>query len=246
MPYQNKNRIALFSEVEVVKGKRKPLEEIKSTINPFNNILIVGCGGCVSVCLAGGQKETNTLKADLSRLYKQDKTRKCFKTITIERQCNMQFLAELDEIVKEYDCLLSMACGAGVQYLAERFPQKPVFPAINTVAIGVDREIGIYEENCRACGACVLAYTGGICPVTRCAKGLFNGPCGGTIKGGLCEISMCEDCHDIPCAWNDIYERLKEQNRLDYILNIQTPMQWKNQVQRTVVQEPYENRYLPN
>ena len=244
MPCQHKNRIVLFSEVEVVKGKRKPLEEIKSSIDAFNNILIVGCGGCVSVCLAGGQKETNTLKADLTLLYKQEKARKGLKTFTIERQCNMQFLVELDEIVKEYDCLLSMACGAGVQHLAERFTQKPVFPAINTVAIGVDREIGIYEENCRACGECVLAYTGGICPVTRCAKGLFNGPCGGTIKGGLCEVSVCEGCNDIPCAWHDIYERLKEQNRLDYILNIQTPMQWQNQVQRTIVQEPYESRYI--
>ena len=91
---------SFIPEVEVVKGKRKPLEEIKSSIDAFNNILIVGCGGCVSVCLAGGQKETNTLKADLTLLYKQEKARKGLKTFTIERQCNMQFLVELDEIVK--------------------------------------------------------------------------------------------------------------------------------------------------
>ncbi len=244
MPCQHKKRIALISEVEVVKGKRKPIEEIKSSIDAFNNILIVGCGGCVSVCLAGGQKETEALKADLTALYKQDKARKSLKTVTIERQCNMQFLAELDDMVREYDCLVSMACGAGVQYLAERFTQIPVFPGINTDGIGVDRGIGIYEEKCRGCGECVLAYTGGICPVTRCAKGLFNGPCGGTIEGGLCEVSMCEGGHDISCAWYDIYERLKEQNRLDCILNIQISMQWQNQVQRTIVQEPYESRYL--
>jgi len=194
--------------------------------------------------LAGGQKETEALKADLTALYKQDKARKGLKTVTIERQCNMQFLAELDDMVQEYDCLVSMACGAGVQYLAERFSQIPVFPGINTVGIGVDRGIGIYEEKCRGCGECVLAYTGGICPVTRCAKGLFNGPCGGTIEGGLCEISMCEAGQDISCAWHDIYERLKEQNRLDCILNIQISMQWQNQVQRTIVQESYESRYI--
>ncbi|HUV76943.1 MAG TPA: methylenetetrahydrofolate reductase C-terminal domain-containing protein [Desulfobacterales bacterium] len=227
----------------MVKGKRKPLEEIKSFIDAYNNILIVGCGGCVSVCMAGGQKETNVLKADLNRLYKPDKTRKCIKTLTIERQCNMQFLAELDEIVQEHDCLLSMACGAGVQYLAERFTEKPVFPAINTVGIGVDRGIGIYEEKCRACGECMLAYTGGICPVTRCAKGLFNGPCGGTQKG-LCEVSMFKGMDDVSCAWYDIYERLKKQNRLDCILKIKNPPQWQDQVQRTIVQEPYEDRYL--
>jgi len=130
-----------------------------------------------------------------------------------------------------------MACGAGVQLMAEMFTDKPVFPALNTVSIGVDREIGMYEEKCRACGECVLAYTGGICPVTRCAKGVFNGPCGGTNQG-KCEISQ-----DIPCAWLDIYERLKAQNRLDDIMSIQTPMMWQNQVQRTIVQEPYEKRY---
>ncbi len=228
----------------MVKGKRKPLEEIKSVIDPFDNILIVGCGGCVSVCLVGGQKETKTLKFDLTMLHKQKKIKKNIKTYTIERQCNVQFLAEIDEIVSEYDCLVSMACGAGAQYLADRFTHIPVFPAINTVAIGVDREIGVYEEKCRACGECVLAYTGGICPVTRCAKGLFNGPCGGTLDKGMCEVNTCDDVDwSIPCAWYQIYERLKAQNRLDYILKIQAPMQWQNQIQRTIVQEPYESRY---
>ena len=228
----------------MVKGKRKPLEEIKSIISTFENILIVGCGGCVSVCLVGGQKETQILKADLTMLYKQEKIKKRIKTYTIERQCNVQFLAELDEIVEEYDCLLSMACGAGVQYLADRCPQKPVFPAINTAAIGVDKEIGIYEEKCRACGECVLAYTGGICPVTRCAKGLFNGPCGGTFNKGMCEVSACDDVDwGIPCAWYQIYERLKAQNRLDDILKIQAPTKWQNQIQRMIVQEPYKSRY---
>jgi hypothetical protein len=130
-----------------------------------------------------------------------------------------------------------MACGAGAQLLAERYPKIPVFPALNTVSIGVDREIGMYEEKCRACGECVLAYTGGICPVTRCAKGVFNGPCGGT------NDKMCEISSEIPCAWFDIYERLKGQDRLDDIKKLQRPMQWQNQVQRTTVQEPYERRY---
>ena len=85
-------------------------------------------------------------------------------------------------MVADYDCLISIACGAGVQLLAERFPKCRSF-GVNTVSIGVDREIGVYEEKCRACGECVLAYTGGVCPVTRCAKGLLTDPCGGTNRG---------------------------------------------------------------
>ncbi len=221
----------------MVKSKRKPVEEIKNSITDYSRILTVGCGGCASVCLAGGQREVNELNAELNVAFRADKQSKKLGSYTVERQCNMQFLIELDGKVKDYDCIVSMACGAGVQLMAERFPTVPVFPAVNTVSIGVDREIGMYEEKCRACGECVLAYTGGICPVTRCAKGVFNGPCGGTNRG-KCEISQ-----DIPCAWLDIYERLKSQNRLNDIMKLQEPMQWKNQVQRTTVQEPYEKRY---
>ncbi len=222
----------------MVKGTRKPLEEIKGYLAKYNKILILGCGGCASICLAGGQKEVNILKIELELSFKEDNARKKIDGFTIERQCNVQFFKEIEDMIPDYDCILSMACGAGVQLVAEQFKSTPVFPALNTVSIGIDRDIGMYEEKCRACGECVLAYTGGICPVTRCAKGLFNGPCGGT-NSGKCEIS-----DDISCAWNDIFNILKKQNRLDDILKIHEPMQWKNQIQRTTIQEPYMERYL--
>lgn len=220
----------------MVKGKRKPLEEIKRSVSRYDRLLITGCGGCVSVCLAGGQKEVEMLVAELKTEFKQDGIEKTIDGYTVERQCNMQMLAEIDAIIDTYDAVLSMACGAGVQYTADRYPGIPVFPAINTMAIGVDRDLGIYEEKCRACGECVLAYTAGICPVTSCAKGLFNGPCGGT-NNGNCEIS-----DDIPCAWNEIYKRLKEQNRLEDIIELQEPMLWKNQIRRVVVQDLYAKK----
>jgi ferredoxin len=224
----------------MIKAKPKPLEEIQEYINPFNRILIVGCGGCVSVCLGGGQKEVNILKTEIELANSKINTSKHMDSCTVERQCNPDLIEELDRIVPDVDCILSMACGAGVQLLAERYADTPVFPAVNTIAIGIDLGIGLYEERCRACGECVLAYTAGICPVTRCAKGLFNGPCGGT-NGDKCEIS-----NEINCAWHEIYSRLKEQDRLDDILKIRPPMEWKNQVKRTIVQKGYENRYLEN
>lgn len=221
----------------MIKAKRKPLEEIADCVKGYAKILNIGCGGCVSVCLAGGQREVLTTNAELKLVFEEKGIMGRIESYTVERQCNQAYLEELDELVIKYDCLLSMACGAGAQLLAERFPNKPVFPAQNTVSIGVDREIGMYEEKCRACGSCVLGYTGGICPVTRCSKGLFNGPCGGT-NHGKCEIS-----EDVPCAWNDIYHRLKQQNRLGDILGIQDAMAWQNQTPRTIIQERYEHRY---
>lgn len=221
----------------MIKAKEKPLEEILEIISGYDRILNTGCGGCVSICLAGGQREVNTLNARLLSVLKDDGIAKRIDSYTMERQCNDRFLAELDGMAGNYDCILSMACGAGVQHLARRFEKIPVFPLVNTVFIGVDKDFGMYEEKCRACGQCVLGYTGGICPVSRCSKGLFNGPCGGT-DDGSCEISP-----EVSCAWLDIYERLADQDRLDDILKVQPPMEWQNQIPRTIIQAPYENRY---
>jgi len=214
----------------MVKAKKKPLSELKSNIEPYKKVLNIGCGGCVSVCLAGGQKEVNVLNAELALEFGKSIQ---IEGYTVERQCRPLYVAEIKEIVKQFDCLLSMACGAGVQLLAEIYPEIPVFPAVNTMAIGIDRDIGIYEEKCRACGDCIIGYTGGICPITRCAKGLFNGPCGG-VNAGICEVS-----ETVACAWVDVYERLSNQNRLDCIQHIREPIGWQNQVQRTVIQDDY-------
>ena len=217
-------------ELPMVKAKRKPLSELKKNIEPYKKVLNIGCGGCVSVCLAGGQKEVNVLNAELALEFGKSIQ---IEGYTVERQCRPLYVAEIKEIVKQFDCLLSMACGAGVQLLAEIYPEIPVFPAVNTIAIGIDRDIGIYEEKCRACGDCIIGYTGGICPITRCAKGLFNGPCGG-VNEGICEVS-----ETVACAWVDVYERLSSQNRLDCIQHIREPIGWQNQVQRTVIQDDY-------
>lgn len=212
----------------MVKAKRKQISEISKMIDPYKKVLNVGCGGCVSVCLAGGQKEVNVLNAELEQVAGASHH---IEGYTIERQCRPLYVEEIRNIVEQFDCLISMACGAGVQLMAETYPDIPVFPAVNTIAIGIDRDVGVYEERCRACGDCIIGYTGGICPITRCAKGLFNGPCGG-VRNSLCEVSETE-----PCAWVEVYERLHIQHRLECIQLIREPVTWRNQVQRTVYQD---------
>ncbi len=223
----------------MIKIKRKPFAEIRSMLDPHAAFLNVGCGGCASVCLGGGQKEVQELNAELEALAKRQKRPVSIHAFTVERACNMVFLQDLDPMVPEVECLGSMACAAGTQLMAERFPDIPVFPLVNTLAIGVDRDVGVYEEVCRSCGDCVIGYTGGLCPVTRCAKGLFNGPCGGTQTGGMCEVDAA-----IPCVWREIYERLSRQGRVEDILKVREPMEWQDQLRRLVVQDPYRDRYL--
>ena len=218
----------------MIVAKRKPLEELKSQLKDYKKVLNVGCGTCVAVCLAGGEKEVAVLNAELDMARKMDNNPIEIDAVTLERQCDREYLAELDAIAKNYEAILSMACGVGVQFLAERFPEIPVFPAVDTSGLAVNQDVGWYEERCRSCESCVLGQTGGICPVTMCAKGLYNGPCGGTNQGS-CEIHM-----DQPCAWYMIYERLEKQGRLDCILEIIPAQDWKNQVPRTLVQPGYK------
>jgi ferredoxin len=222
----------------MIKSEVKPLEEIKEMLTGYHKILNTGCGGCSSVCLAGGMKEVNNLNTKLTLSCQADNPNFQINGFTVERQCENNFLAELDSIIKPYDAVLSMACGAGVQYLAERFPEKPVFPAVNTKFVGINKDIGWYEERCKTCGDCILGLTGGICPVSMCAKSLFNGPCGGPQEG------HCEVDNDIPCAWVNIYDRLKKQNRLDNIQKIHEPREWQDQVQGRIILEAYKDRYI--
>ncbi len=218
----------------MIVAKRKPLEEIKKMLKPYKKILNVGCGTCVSVCLAGGQKEVLVLNSELEMARKLEDDPIEMGGVSVERQCDREFLAELDSMVDDYDAIISMACGVGIQFLAERFPHKPVFPGVDTTGLAVNQAVGWYEERCKSCGRCVLAMTGGICPVTMCAKGLYNGPCGGTNKGS-CEIDT-----EQPCAWYKIYERLSQQGRLDLIMDFTDAVDWTDQVPRTLIQPGYE------
>ncbi|NWF91801.1 MAG: methylenetetrahydrofolate reductase C-terminal domain-containing protein [Syntrophaceae bacterium] len=222
----------------MIVGERKPLEEIKEMLKDYKKVLNVGCGGCTSICLSGGQREVMLLNDDLQNAFQGNPVSIQFDGFTIERQCNADFFSELDEMVKNYDAVLSMACGAGVQFVAERYPDRPVFPALNTIFVGADRDVGWYEENCRTCGDCILGETAGICPVTRCAKSLFNGPCGGTSKDGKCEVSK-----ETPCAWYEIYDRLKKQGRLSNIMKVRPAREWHNQTRRVLIHEAYKQRY---
>jgi ferredoxin len=192
-------------------AKQKPLEEIREMLEGYEDILVLGCGTCVAICMAGGDKEVGVLAASLRMADKMSGNNRVFKEHTVERQCEWEFLDEIAANMKQVDAVLSLGCGIGVQAVAERFPEIPVLPGLDTLFMGMPMEEGVWAERCSGCGNCILDQTGGICPITRCSKGLVNGPCGG-YRDGKCEVDPTRDC-----AWIQIYERLKKIKQLDML-----------------------------
>lgn len=191
----------------MIVAQRKPLAEIKNMLGDRSRVLVAGCGTCVAVCLAGGEKEAGVLASQLMLAASVEKRDFQATAATVERQCDREFLELFWDRVAEADAVISLACGAGIQLLAEMYPDVPVFPGVDTSFIGVAEQAGEWAERCRACNQCCLGITAGICPITMCPKSLLNGPCCGTVHG-KCEVDPERDC-----AWTMIYERLDRQSR---------------------------------
>jgi hypothetical protein len=199
---------------------QKPLDEILGFISSYSNILIAGCDGCTQP--PRGIKEAENLSQLLELGGKPQNKNFTFKVITVAKQCDV-YLAEsvVKPQVEGVDAVLSLACGIGVQTLTG-FLDIPVLPAQNTHFMGAeDREKAFLEEMCAGCGECRLALTGGICPVTRCTKGLLNGACGGS-KKGKCELSPERDC-----GWVLIYEQLKKLGKLENLREFAPPRDYQ-------------------
>ena len=187
--------------------EQKPIEEIKEFLEQDEKIYIIGCGNCATMCHTGGKKEVLEMKELL-----QEAGKEVVGWMVIPTACDdltEYALKENAEVIQKADAILVMACAFGIQTVAS-FSDKSTYPALNTLFIGKESgEIGVFSEVCQQCGECILAWTGGICPVTTCAKGLLNGPCGGTSDG------KCEEDPEKDCAWTLIYNRLEKLGRLD-------------------------------
>ena len=204
----------------MIKAESKPIAEIKEMIAPYKKVLILGCGTCVTISFAGGEKEVGLLASSLRIASAMDGQDKTFAEATVQRQCEWEFIDEVADPINRADAVISLACGIGVQALAERYPDKVILPGVNTTFLGMAVEHGVMVERCRACGDCILGQTAGICPIARCAKNLLNGPCGGS-QNGKCEVDP-----ELDCAWQLIYDRLGRLGQLDNMTIIRPPKDW--------------------
>jgi ferredoxin len=209
-----------FGEFFMIVAKRKSIPEIMEILEGHEKVLVLGCGTCVTVCFAGGEREVCIISSALRMASKLRGQSLEIEEMTIERQCENIFVEQAAEAIERNDAVLSLGCGAGVQAIAERFSLKPVYAGLDTTFLGILEERGVWTEKCIACGECVLHEYGGICPVTRCAKRLLNGPCGGSRQ------DRCEVRPDRDCAWQLIYQRLKNIGQLDRLRRVEPPKNW--------------------
>jgi len=205
----------------MIVGEQKKMAEIKELVAPYQKVLILGCGTCVKTCFAGGEDEVATLASALRLAMRMEGKEVTVEELTVERQCEDEFIREAAEAIARNDVVLSLACGAGVQDIAKSFPRVPVLPGVNTTFIGILEKNGLFTEECLGCGDCKLALFGSVCPIARCAKKLLNGPCGGS-KNGTCEVDPA-----IPCAWQLIIDRLKELGQLKNLRIYVGPKDWR-------------------
>jgi ferredoxin len=206
----------------MITAVQKPFAEIQAMVEGYSKLLVLGCGTCVTVCMAGGEKEAGILASTL-RLANREKGRKVrIVEDTIERQCDREFFDTVRDKVEAADAVLSLACGVGVQFASEVFAGKRVLPGLNTRFYGTTEQQGVWSERCAGCGTCVLDRFGGVCPIARCSKSLLNGPCGGS-QNGMCEV----DQENIECGWQLIYDRMKSLGLLHMLEENQPIKDWR-------------------
>ncbi len=199
-------------------SEQKTKQELLELLDGMDRLFLVGCGACATACKAGGEDEVFQLQEWLGGEGKQ-----VCGSLVIEEACHImraaRDLRQHRSAIDEADALLVLACGAGIQSLSSA-TDKRVVGGLNSLFLGNVRRFGQYEEKCSLCGECILNETASICPVTNCAKGLLNGPCGGMEEG------KCEANRELDCAWHLIFERLKKQNRKGVFSRIVAPKNW--------------------
>ena len=197
--------------------KQKPFEEILNLLDTASKIFIMGCGTCTTMTRTGGQPEVLQM---IDQLKGEEKEVTGWMMIPVAcDELTHEALEEKVDAINSADALLIMTCAFGVQTIAMHL-DKSVVPALDTLFIGKEKEVGVFDEVCLQCGECVLGETAGICPVAGCHKGLVNGPCGGTNKG-KCEVDSNKDC-----VWTLIYKKLEKMDRLDLMRKYQPPKQY--------------------
>ena len=202
--------------------KRKPLEEILSYIEGHDKILVLGCQECPYGCTTGGEDAVKRLAEEIkNKMIDLGKSIEILEK-TLIRLCELRYVKNINDLIKDVKAIVTLSCGVGVNLIADIYFEIEVYPGMNTLFLGAELREGIFIEKCRACGDCIVGYTAGLCPITRCPKNMLNGPCGGS-KNGVCEVRK-----GLPCVWYQIIKRLQKRGKLEKLMEIWEAKDWRS------------------
>jgi ferredoxin len=201
--------------------EQKSLQQTSESLKEYKKIFLVGCGECATTCKTGGKDELLRMQQELEKQGKVVSGTCIPDAPCVASQIKTE-LAKNMKALREAEAILVLACGLGTQSVKDNDRLGlAVLPACNTLFGAVMDSQGDFYEKCSLCGECVLDITAGICPITLCAKGLLNGPCGGMNKG-KCEVDKDKDC-----AWVLIYKELEKKKKLDSLKEVRQAKDFK-------------------
>lgn len=199
---------------------QKPLDEILRYFGEGQKVLVVGCGNCAAKARSGGEPETKAM-AERLRAAGVEVTGWAVPPNggSLCKLSDTRHLLNVEHAgaVEAADCFLILACGQGLHTVIDATEGGEAYPGCDTVFGGETVSDGLIVEYCSLCGECIVHLTGGLCPITLCAKGLTNGPCGGA-SNGKCEVDPERDC-----GWHLIYERASALGKLDLLRRFVPP-----------------------
>jgi len=203
--------------------KQKKFKDLLNSVGK-GPVFILGCNECATLCHTGGEEEVLAMKDAFEK-----KQVRVSGWVVLEPACHLnndkRLLRPFKEELSKSKKILVLACGNGVQTIAEIFDDKDIISGTDTLFLGEIKRVNEFDKRCNICGECLLDLFGGLCPVSRCPKSMLNGPCGGA-KGGKCEINP-----DMDCVWDQIYNRLKQSGKLHLLEEIQKPKDWSKSLE---------------
>ncbi len=191
------------------KYRLKETDELISLLNGMDHVFILSCGKCFKEFETPDEPECQAL---VHLVQEQGKT--VTGSAQLDFVCNKTLTQkQLQQLIPQgTEAILVAACGLGIQTVAD-LADIPVYAASNSLNYTGYHGMALTKKACDACAQCYLNITGGICPIVDCSKSLTNGQCGGA-KNGKCEVNPEKDC-----AWENIYQRLAAQGRLEEFQN---------------------------
>lgn len=206
----------------MITAEQKDTDWILDRLEGARRVVVLGCGSCTTVCFAGGEREVEEMCCLLQLALQESDEEIEFEGLTAKRVCDWEFIEPIVETLESADAVLSLACGAGSNLLADHLETVPIVPGVDTLFLGANSGPESWNEMCAGCGDCIIDMTFGLCPVARCAKSLMNGPCGG------CSDGSCEVDAEIDCVWYRIVERAEKLGRMEELERVIPPRDWSS------------------